>query len=45
MRYSGGMFFPTTLAEVQLCGWDALDIILVSGDSYIDSPYIGVAVT
>ena len=24
--------------------WDALDIIWVSGDSYIDSPYIGVAV-
>ena len=25
-------------------GWDALDIILVSGDSYIDSPFIGTAV-
>ncbi len=25
-------------------GWNRLDIILVSGDSYIDSPYIGVAV-
>lgn len=25
-------------------GWDRADIILVSGDSYIDSPYIGVAV-
>lgn len=25
-------------------GWDALDVILVSGDSYIDSPFIGVAV-
>ncbi len=25
-------------------GWAGLDVILVSGDSYIDSPYIGVAV-
>ena len=25
-------------------GWDRLDVILVSGDSYIDSPYIGIAV-
>ena len=25
-------------------GWDALDVILVTGDSYIDSPFIGTAV-
>jgi uncharacterized radical SAM protein YgiQ len=29
---------------MQVLGWNALDIILVSGDSYIDSPYSGVAV-
>ena len=38
------MFLPTTREEVARRDWDALDIILVSGDSYIDSPYIGVAV-
>ena len=38
------MFLPTTREEMQRLGWDALDVILVSGDSYIDSPYIGVAV-
>jgi len=38
------MFLPTTPEEVKRCGWDALDIILISGDSYIDSSYIGVAV-
>lgn len=38
------MFLPTTQEEVQQLGWDPLDVILVSGDSYIDSPYIGVAV-
>ncbi len=38
------MFLPTTKAELNALGWTALDIILVSGDSYIDSPFIGVAV-
>ncbi len=38
------MFLPTTVDEVKRLGWDGLDIILVSGDSYIDSPYIGAAV-
>ncbi len=38
------MFLPTTPAELKLLGWDALDIILVTGDSYIDSPFIGTAV-
>jgi uncharacterized radical SAM protein YgiQ len=38
------MFLPTTLEEMKRLGWDALDIILVSGDSYIDSPFIGTAV-
>ena len=37
-------FLPTTPEELHDRGWDRLDIILVSGDSYIDSPYIGVAV-
>jgi uncharacterized radical SAM protein YgiQ len=38
------MFLPTTLDEVNQNGWDALDVILISGDSYIDSPYIGISV-
>ncbi len=29
---------------MQRLGWDALDVILVTGDSYIDSPFIGAAV-
>ncbi len=37
-------FLPTTAEEVRARGWDALDVILVSGDSYIDSPFIGAAV-
>ena len=38
------MFLPTTAEEVRARGWTALDVILVTGDTYIDSPYIGVAV-
>ncbi len=37
-------FLITTSEELRERGWEQLDIILVSGDSYIDSPYIGVAV-
>ncbi|NMC54725.1 MAG: YgiQ family radical SAM protein [Chloroflexi bacterium] len=38
------MFIPTTQQEVKQLGWHKLDVILVSGDSYIDSPFIGAAV-
>ncbi|MGL5124602.1 MAG: YgiQ family radical SAM protein [Fusobacteriaceae bacterium] len=38
------MFLPTTMEEVKKLGWDKLDIILVSGDTYIDSSYNGMAV-
>jgi uncharacterized radical SAM protein YgiQ len=38
------MFLPTTREEMDRLGWDRPDIILVTGDSYIDSPFIGVAV-
>jgi uncharacterized radical SAM protein YgiQ len=38
------MYLPTTQDEVTALGWDQLDVILITGDSYIDSPAIGVAV-
>ena len=38
------MFLPTTKKELKELGWNKLDIILVSGDTYVDSPYIGVAI-
>ena len=37
------LFLPATAAEVKSRGWDSLDVILVTGDSYIDSPFVGVA--
>jgi uncharacterized radical SAM protein YgiQ len=38
------MFLPTTRDELNSLKWDRPDIILVTGDSYIDSPFIGIAV-
>lgn len=38
------MFLPATRQEMDHLGWEQLDIILVTGDSYIDSPFIGTAV-
>ncbi len=37
------MFLPTTQSELASLNWKALDIIFVTGDSYIDSPFIGTA--
>lgn len=36
-------FIPTTPQELKKLGWHQLDIILISGDTYIDSPYNGTA--
>ncbi|GAF75158.1 unnamed protein product, partial [marine sediment metagenome] len=38
------MFLPTTKEEMEKLSWDRLDVIIVTGDTYIDSPYIGAAV-
>jgi len=37
-------FLPTTKGEMDSLGWTQCDVILVSADAYIDSPFIGVAV-
>jgi len=37
------MFLPSTREEMERLGWPQLDVILVTGDAYIDSPFIGVA--
>mgnify|MGYP003291323316 FL=1 len=38
------MFLPTTIKEVRERGWDELDVIIFSGDAYIDHPAFGPAV-
>lgn len=37
-------FLPVTKEEMSALGWQRADIIIVSGDAYVDSPYSGVAV-
>ena len=37
-------WLPTTRDEVEARGWDYLDVILVSGDAYVDHPAFGTAV-
>ena len=37
-------YLPTTRKEMQLRGWDYADVILFSGDAYIDHPSCGAAV-
>lgn len=37
-------FLPTTKKEVNLRGWDQLDVIIFSGDAYIDHPSFSMAV-
>ena len=38
------MFLPISRQEVEKLGWDYTDVILISGDAYIDSPFSGIAV-
>ena len=38
-RLSDGL--PTTKKEVELRGWNELDVILFSGDAYVDPPPSG----
>jgi len=37
-------WMPLTMNEVEKRGWDSVDIVLVSGDAYVDHPSFGTAV-
>ena len=37
-------FLPTTKKECELRGWDELDVVIFSGDAYVDHPSFGAAV-
>ena len=37
-------FLPTTRKEMELRGWDEVDVVLFSGDAYVDHPSFGAAV-
>ena len=42
-RFGIAPFLPTTRAEMDELGWDSCDIIVVTGDAYIDHPSFGMA--
>lgn len=44
MEYRLSDFLPTTKKELELRGWNELDVILFSGDAYVDHPAFGAAV-
>jgi hypothetical protein len=37
-------FLPTTRAEMDALGWDQCDVIIVTGDAYVDHPSFGMAI-
>jgi uncharacterized radical SAM protein YgiQ len=39
-----GPFLATTRAEMKQRGWDELDVLLITGDAYVDHPSYGIAV-
>ena len=43
-RYDIRDWLPTSVKEVRARGWDELDVILFSGDAYVDHPSFGAAV-
>lgn len=42
--YGVAPFLPTTREEMDALGWDSCDVIIVTGDAYIDHPSFGMAV-
>lgn len=44
MDYKLTDFLPTTKKECELRGWNELDVILFSGDAYVDHPSFGAAI-
>lgn len=38
------LYLPTSVKEMKLLGWDHVDVVLFSGDAYVDHPSFGAAV-
>ncbi|MCW9032943.1 MAG: YgiQ family radical SAM protein [Alphaproteobacteria bacterium] len=43
-RFGTAPFLPMSREEMDILGWDSCDIILVTGDAYVDHPSFGMAV-
>jgi uncharacterized radical SAM protein YgiQ len=43
-RFGPAPFLPTTRAEMDALGWDSCDVVIVTGDAYVDHPSFGMAI-
>ncbi|MCM2250769.1 MAG: YgiQ family radical SAM protein [Ramlibacter sp.] len=43
-RFGAAPFLPMSRAEMDRLGWDSCDIVIVTGDAYVDHPSFGMAV-
>ncbi|QDL54512.1 YgiQ family radical SAM protein [Rhodoferax aquaticus] len=43
-RFGNAPFFPMSRSEMDKLGWDSCDIIIVTGDAYVDHPSFGMSV-
>jgi uncharacterized radical SAM protein YgiQ len=43
-RFGLAPFLPMSRAEMDVLGWDACDVVIVTGDAYVDHPSFGMAV-
>ena len=43
-RFGTAPFLPTSRAEMDALGWDSCDVLIVTGDAYVDHPSFGMAV-
>ena len=44
MQENNSYMFPTSIKEVKALGWDYIDVILFTGDAFVDHPSFGTAV-
>ena len=42
--YDLKLFLPTSIKEMKILGWDFVDVVIFSGDAYVDHPSFGAAV-
>ncbi len=43
-RFGTAPFLPMSRSEMDLLGWDSCDVIVVTGDAYVDAPSFGMAI-
>jgi len=43
-RFGPARFLPTSRAEMDELGWDSCDVVIVTGDAYVDHPSFGMAI-